>query len=136
MIKRYKRPDNKDALSMINASKREIEFTLSLDVNERSASTIVKNIYESFRMLGDALLVLKGEASQGHIESIEELLKLNVNTKRPIGIIKNLRILRHNINYYGYAPKLEEVKDVISIAKECFNPLFNEIMKILSSHKS
>jgi len=131
MIKRYKRPDNKDALSIINASKKEMEFTLSLDVNEKSGSTIVKNIYECFRMLGDALLVLKGKESQGHIESIEELLKLNVNTKRPIGVIKNLRILRHNINYYGYSPKIEEVKDVISIAKDCFVPLFNEIMKII-----
>ena len=27
--------------------------------------------------------------------------------------------------------KIEEVKDVISIAKDCFVPLFNEIMKII-----
>lgn len=129
MIKRYKRPDGKDALSIINSSKREMEFTLSLEVNEKSGATIIRNIYESFRMLGDALLVLKGIESQSHVESIDELLKMNIKTKRPLGIVGNLRILRHNINYYGYVPKTEEVLDVISIAKDFFNPLFREISK-------
>jgi uncharacterized protein (UPF0332 family) len=127
MIRRYKRPDNKDALSIINASKREMEFTLSLEINERSGATIIKNIYENFRMLGDALLILKGIESESHIESINELLKLNIKTKRPLGVIGNLRMLRHNINYYGYLPKIEEAKEVVGIAKDFFIPLFNEI---------
>jgi len=133
MIKRYKRPDSKDALSIINASKKEMEFTLSLAVNEKSGATIIKNIYECFRMLGDALLVLKGIESQSHVEPINELLKLNVKTKRPLGVVGNLRILRHNINYYGYSPKIEEVKDVISIAKDFFNSLFKEIFEKINS---
>lgn len=129
MIKRYKRPDSKDALSIINASKKEMDFTLSLQVNEKSGATIVKNIYECFRMLGDALLVLKGVESQSHLEPINELLKTEVKTKRPLGVVGNLRILRHNINYYGYSPKIEEVKDVIKIAEDFFNPLFKEIQR-------
>lgn len=133
MIKRYKRPDTKDALSIINASKKEMDFTLSLAVTEKSGATIVKNIYECFRMLGDALLVLKGIESQDHLEPINELLKINVETKRPLGIIGNLRILRHNINYYGYSPRIEEVKEVISIAKDFFNPLYKELMKRINS---
>ncbi len=133
MIRRYKRPDKKDALSIINSAKREVEFALSLPINRMSGSTIIKNIYESFRMLGDALLVLKGVESQDHMEPINELLKLNVKTSRPTGIIRNLRPLRHNINYYGYSPKEEEVKDIISIAKDCFNPLFDEVKKKIES---
>lgn len=132
---RYKRPDKKDALSIIHAAKREMEFTLSLEITDKSGATIIKNIYECFRMLGDALLVLKGIESQDHIEPIKELLKLNVKTSRPLGVISNLRILRHNINYYGYSPKLEEVKDVIAIAKDCFEPLFGEVIKRINNSK-
>src|SRR3989344_2994334 len=121
---RYKRPDKKNALSLVEASKREMDFALSLEINERSGSTIIRNIYESFRMLGDALLVNQGIESKDHVESINALLKLSVDTSRPINIINNLRILRHNINYYGYKPKPEEVMDVISIAKSCFLPLY------------
>lgn len=132
MISRYKRPDRKDALSIINASKREMEFTLSLEVKENSASTIIKNIYECFRMLGDAILVSKGIVSQDHIEPLNELINLKIKTPRPLGLLSNLRILRHNINYYGYSPKIEEVEDIVLFAKECFNPILKEVLKIVN----
>ena len=131
MTIRYKRPDKKNALSIIEAAKRDMDFTLSLEINEKSGSTIVRNIYECFRMLGDAILIAKGIESEDHIMPIKELLKVRVNTSRPINLIENLRRLRHNINYYGYKPNLDEVKDVISIAKNCFEPLFKFIMKEL-----
>ena len=120
---RYKRPDKKNALSIINAAEREMKFTLSLRLTEESGSTIVRNIYECFRMVGDALLVLKGISSKDHLAPIDELTKLQLKTSRPIIIIDNLRRLRHNINYYGYKPGLEEVEDAISIAKTIFQTL-------------
>lgn len=125
---RYKRPDAKNALSIVNAAKRDMEFTLSLEVTEEAGATIIRNIYESFRMLGDALLVAQGIKSEGHILPVRELLKLKVKTSRSIYLIDNLRRLRHNINYYGYSPKLVEVEDVISIAKNCFKPLLNAVI--------
>ena len=125
----YKVPDKKNALSIIEASKRDIEFTLTLKLTEEAGATIVRNIYECFRMLGDALLVAKGIKSQDHIMPIKELFKLRVNTPRPIYLIDNLRKLRHNINYYGYSPKIVEVDDVISLAKSCFEPLLEAVKK-------
>ena len=122
---RYKRPDKKNALSIVEASERDMKFTLSMRSTEESGSTIVRNIYECFRMLGNALLVSKGIESGDHVTPVRELMKLNV--ERPINIIDNLRRLRHNINYYGYKPKLDEVKDVISIAESTFQPLINKI---------
>ena len=129
MTIRYKVPDKKNALSIIEASKKDMNFTLSLKSSEESGTTIVRNIYECFRMLGDALLVAKGIKSQEHIAPIQELLKLKVNTSRPIYLIDNLRKLRHNVNYYGYSPKLIEVEDVISLAESCFEPLMASVLK-------
>ena len=129
MKTRYKRPDTKNAQSIIEASQRDLQFTLTLMLTAASAPTIIRNIYESFRMLGDALLVKKGIVSQDHIAPIKELLKLSVNTSRPILLIDNLRILRHNIQYYGYVPKLVEAEDVLSLAKNCYAPLFAEVSK-------
>jgi len=126
---RYKRPDKKNALSLIKAAQEEMKFTRSLRLQEEAGSTIVRNIYESFRMLGDALLVAKGFQSEDHIAPIRELLKIQVTTSRPIQLIDNLRQLRHNINYYGYRPDLVEVKDVISIAESCFDPLVKQILQ-------
>lgn len=124
---RYKRPDRKNALSIIDAAERDMKFTLSIEPTEEAGPTIVRNIYECFRMIGDALLVSEGTESEDHIAPIKELTKIKVETNRPINLVDNLRRLRHNINYYGYKPKLQEVKDAISIAESIFQPLLNYI---------
>jgi uncharacterized protein (UPF0332 family) len=126
---RYKKPDKKNASSIIEAAKRDINFTLNMNINEESGPTIVRNIHECFRMLGDALLVSKGIKAEDHVTPIRELLKLRIKTERSLNLIDNIRRLRHNINYYGYKPNLNEVKDAISIAQNCFFPLYKEILK-------
>jgi hypothetical protein len=123
MTLRYKRPDAKNALSIVQSAYRDMVFTLSLKLSKDAGTTIIRNIYECFRMLGDALLVYRGIKSTDHIMPIKELLQLKVSTTRPIYSIENLCRLRHNINYYGYAPDLLEIKDAISLAKSCFDPL-------------
>ncbi|MGK0209318.1 MAG: hypothetical protein ACI83O_000591 [Patescibacteria group bacterium] len=130
---RNKAPDPKNALSILKAAKDEIDFTLTLKMTEQSSSTIIRNIYESFRMLGDAILVNKGISSEDHLLPIKELSKIQVKTTRPINLIQNLRKLRHNINYYGYKPNMIEVEDAISLTKSCFLPLAKEIQKVIDS---
>lgn len=95
-------------------------------VSEESGSTIIRNIYECFRMLGDALLVAKGIEAEDHMVPIQELIKLKVQTSRPLQLIDNLRRLRHDINYRGYCPSQAEVKDAISLAQSCFQPVVRQ----------
>jgi len=129
---RYKRPDKKNALSLLEAARNDLDFTFTIKISEDSGSTIIRNIHNSFRMLGDSLLVSKGIEPTDHITPIKELLKLNVKTSRPINLIDSIRRLRNNINYYGYRPKLNEVEDAVSIAKTCFQPMYKEVKKIVS----
>jgi len=129
---RYKRPDKKNALSLLEAARNDLDFTFTIKISEDSGSTIIRNIHNSFRMIGDSLLVSKGIEPTDHITPIKELLKLNVKTSRPINLIDSIRRLRNNINYYGYRPKLNEVEDAVSIAKTCFQPLYKEVKKIVS----
>ncbi len=126
---RQKHPDKKNALSLLDASSRQMNYTLTLEPNDNSAFNIIRNIYECFRMLGDALLIVKGIESQDHLAPINELMKVNVETSRSITIIDSLRRMRHNINYYGYSPKKAEADDAISLAKACFQPLFEIVKK-------
>ena len=126
-----KTPDKEKALSIIKTAKKDMVYTLTLDVSENSSNTIIRNIYESFRMLGEALLVSKGIRLIDHVNSISELLKLDVETQRPIYLIENLRKLRNNINYYGYEAKIPEAEEAISITKSCFKPLLNKTLNII-----
>lgn len=130
-----KYPDKKRALSLIESAKKDLDYTLKIIVNEESANTIIRNIYESFRMLGEALLLNEGVEFSDHVSSINELLKLKINSGRPIDVIESLRRIRHSINYYGYRATIPEVFSVVSIAKDCFVPLFREVSRIVNENK-
>ncbi len=135
MNSRIKHRDPKNALSILNAAEQEMQFTFKQVVTEESAFNIIRNIYECFRMLGDAQLISKGIVSQDHVEQIKELEAMQVKTERPIKLIDSLRKLRHNINYYGYIPSRAEAEDAISIAHACFYPLLREIKIRLEQNK-
>lgn len=129
---RYKRPDNKNALSLIEAARKDMEFTLSMEISENSGPTIVRNIHECFRKLGDALLIAQGIGSEDHVAPLKELMKVKADTTRPISLLDNLRRMRININYYGYKPNLDEVKEAVSIAKNVFEPLLKAVSEKVS----
>jgi len=131
---RKRAPDKTKARSMIEAAVLEMKFIKTLKVSRESGATIIRGIYENFRMLGDALLLIRGKEATGldhHTQMINELFTLSVKTKRPISTLNNLKTLRNSINYKGYIPALEEVKDALSIAEECFEPILNEVNKEL-----
>ncbi|MFH0797974.1 MAG: hypothetical protein V1906_01035 [Candidatus Woesearchaeota archaeon] len=108
-----------------------MKYTLTLKPTDDSAFNIVRNIYECFRMLGDALLLTKGIESVDHMAPINEIIQLNVKTPRSLALIDSFRKMRHSINYYGYNPKKEEAEDAISLAKACFEPLLNAVKSIV-----
>ena len=123
---REKHRDKKNAQSILSATEKQMEYTLTLKPTDESAFNIIRNIYECFRMIGDAILVSQGKKSEDHVEQIKVLEKLDVKTERPIKLIDNLRKMRHNINYYGYSPKKIEAENVIILAKDSFYKLLAE----------
>lgn len=133
---RNRKPDKFKAQSMLTATEIEANFIKTLDPSRESASTIVRGIYEAFRMLGDALLLIHGKESSGldhHTEMIKEIFTLKVNTARPIQVLLNLKNLRHKVNYQGYIPSIEETKEALSILDSCFKPILEEIRKELKN---
>ncbi len=133
---RQRVPDKMKAKSMIEAAALELNFIKTLKVSKGSGATIIRGVYENFRMLGDALLLIRGKEALGldhHSEMINELLTLSVKTKRPINVLNNLKSLRNSINYRGYIPTAGEVQDSLSMAEDCFEPIFKEIKKELGN---
>ncbi len=125
-----KKPDKKKALNLLESAKRDLKFSLTLPVSDMSSSTIARNIYESFRMLGEAILESKGiEAVNDHVTQIKEIIDLKINLPRPLGILDILRKKRNKINYEGQITTIEEAKDAVLFAKDCFGKLFEEVKK-------
>lgn len=132
-MERIKFRDKQKALNLIETSIKDMNFTLKLPVSQSSSNTIIRNIYESFRMLGEALLVNKGVEFADHVQSINELINLNLDTSRPLNLLDSLRRLRHKINYNGYLSTIEESEEAISIAKSLFAEIKKEIKKVIEN---
>ncbi len=120
-----KHHDKKNAKSILAAAEKQMKYTLTLTPTEESAFNIIRNIYECFRMIGDAILVSTGKFSEYHTEKIKILEDMKVKTERPIKLVDNLRRMRHNINYYGYSPRKIEAEDAINLARSCFYQLLS-----------
>ena len=133
---RIRTPDVKRAQGLVSGARADMTFTRTLPVTEHAGSTIVRNVYECFRMLGEALLRVRGLEPEGHIEPIQELLKLTVTTRRPVRSVEHLRKLRHDINYNGYRASAYEVKDALDIADACFDAVADAVEKEVHPAKS
>ncbi len=125
-------PDKAKARSMVHAAEFEMKFVRTVQVTTASASTIVRSVYENFRMLGDALLAVRGKEASGpdhHVQMIQELFTLRVATTRPLQSILNLKDLRNNVNYKGYLPSVKEAQDALDFANQCFAPVVQAVKK-------
>ena len=96
---RKKRPDKEKARNLLSSAEREMVYTLTLNLSVESSNTILRNIYECFRMVGEALLVAEGFEPLDHVACIENLIKINLNCKSSLNLLESLRRLRHGINY-------------------------------------
>jgi len=128
VIRRLK-PDKAMARSMISAARDQMEVLDSLQLTSKAGPIIVREIYEQFRMLGDALLTAKG-VSKGidqHKSMIQALMGINTEASRSLLVLDTLRILRHKINYEGYVPTPDQVRNVVDIKKTFWKTLLKKV---------
>ncbi|HLC84977.1 MAG TPA: hypothetical protein VJH22_04245 [Candidatus Nanoarchaeia archaeon] len=130
---RVRAPDPSHARSLVEASKQEMAFLETLPKKIDAGSTLIRGIYENFRRLGMALLLLDGITTQNHETAIKRLIDLpKMNTTRPLRTLDQLRKLRHDINYQGYQPTQADLNEAVSIKNACWKPLYEEVSKRVS----
>ena len=115
-------PDKAKAKGMVTAAELDMGFISGLPIAINSAQSIIRGIYENFRILGDALLTAQGFKAEGidhHTQMMDALVKLNIKTARPLFLLNDLKRIRHQINYNGYIPTEKDLRYVIEL-KESF----------------
>ena len=133
---RARTPDVQKALTLIAAAEQDMKYVLSLPIRVEGAATIIRGIYENFRMLGEAMLVVKGVETTEHTLMIKQLTELNLIATRPLGVLDNLRRLRHDINYRAYRPSMAELEESLSIAQALFEPVRKEVLKQILTNRT
>ena len=129
---RQRAPDKAKARSIVKAAEIDMSFIEKHPTGMESGQSIIRGIYENFRMLGDALLISKGFETTGldhHNQMINALTILKITTSRPLLLLHELRKLRHNINYEGHIPNESELKYAVEIKEALWKPVLAEVKK-------
>ncbi len=117
------------ARDLVQQARRDIAAAQQIPVNDTTAATIVRNVYEAFRMLGEARLSLAGIKSTDHGTQLTELERLKIETARPLAYIENVKRVRHRINYDGYAAQVAEADDALDFAEKAFDACATAVEK-------
>ena len=100
------------AESLIKSAEQAVETAKSILLDENSAKTILRELYEGFREHFEAIGYLKGFKFFSHEVItcfIEEILK----DKIIAGKFDRYRKIRNGINYYGKNVDLETVREAL-----------------------
>ncbi len=113
--------------SLLSSAKDNSDYASSLEINEKSSTAIFKELYDCFRQLGDAKLLLLGYESQGkgsHEVSIEAIQEEKVDFLA-FNNLDRFRRLRNDANYKGYKATVADAQDISNVWKNCGNKLIN-----------
>lgn len=111
----YVKKTNVDKLranSLIEASKDTINTTKLILLNNKTARSIFRELYEGLRQYCEALGYLYGYKFLSH-ESITYFISDILKEENTANYFDRARKLRNGINYYGRNISLESVKDAL-----------------------
>ncbi len=124
------RPREKDIVkikSLINSARNNVEVVLSLPLNEKNATVIFRELYESIRQLGDAQFWLWGYEPLDHSISLESLKDLEIKERVKLNYLDRFKQIRHDANYRGFVVSASQAQEIVDFWELCAK----EIIKIL-----
>ena len=124
------RPREKDIekiKSLISSAKNNVEVVLSISLNEKNATVIFREFYESIRQLGDAFFWLEGYEPLDHVLSLESLKDLDIKERVKLNFLDRFKQIRHDANYRGFMVSTLQAKEIIDFWGKCGE----EIIKLL-----
>ncbi|MEK6871856.1 MAG: hypothetical protein AABX16_03040 [Nanoarchaeota archaeon] len=100
--------------SLLSASQSNAEVVLSIELHEKSATVIFREIYESIRQLGDAKWGIQGYEPLDHDISLEILKNIPIKNNIELNFLDRFRKIRNDANYRGFKVTEYQAKEIIS----------------------
>jgi hypothetical protein len=100
------------AKSLIKSSEQTLKSALSIELNDITIKTVVRELYEGLREYCDGIGFLNGYKFLNH-ESITSFLEEILKEKKISIKFDRYRKLRNGINYYGNDIEKETVKEAL-----------------------
>ena len=124
------REANKEKIkSLIESAKNNADVASSLPVNERNATVIFREVYESIRQLGDARFWILGYEPLDHAISLESLKELNIKDKVKLNYLDRFKQIRHDANYRGFKVSASQAKEILDFWDACAHEIISLLLK-------
>ena len=120
--------------SMIRSSENAVEVVKKIPLNEKSATVIFREIYESVRQLGEAQWWLKGYEPFGlgsHNLSLDILKDFDINHKIKLNHLDRFKKIRHDANYRGMMVSISQAKEIIEFWEVCGREILEKIKNFI-----
>lgn len=119
--------DKNLAKSLLEQTKKDMEFFKNLEVNELSSRKLVSNYYDFLRTILEAVASLDGYKIYGHEAFTYYLIEKGENeiSRR----FERFRFIRNGINYYGRKISVGETKEIIEEIKKIVSYLIKRYFK-------
>ena len=124
---RIRSVDKEKIKSLLESSKITAEVVLSIPLNEKTATVIFREAYESIRQLGDAQWWLLGCEPLDHGISLDVLKGIEVKESTKLNFLDRFRRIRNDANYRGFKISMNQAQEIINF----WNEVGMEILEIL-----
>lgn len=113
--------------SLLDSIENNAKIAISIPLNEKSATVIFRELYESIRQLGDAEWWSLGFEPQSHDVSLDILKELDIKNKYKLNALDRFKLIRHDANYRGFQVSKDQAEELI----ELWNLISKEILQHL-----
>jgi len=115
--------------SILKSAQANAKVVANMALNDDSASVIFREIYESIRQLGDAMLWMNGYGPLNHEVSLDALRSLDIKNKILLNHLSRFKAIRNDINYRGFTASQSQAKEIIDFWKKCTPEIIEKINK-------
>ena len=115
--------------SLIDSARNNVEVVLSLPLNEKNATVIFRELYESIRQLGDAQFWLWGYEPLDHSISLESLKDLEIKERVKLNYLDRFKQIRHDANYRGFVVSASQAQEIVDFWEQCAKEIIKVLLK-------
>lgn len=116
-------PDQNRAYALIESSLKGARALKDVQISEKTAEIVFKEIYDSFRKLADAKWHILGYKSDGHEASSELIASAEIPSNFKLKSFDRFRKIRNEAAYDGKAVTLEQAKEIVTLWNETHKEL-------------
>lgn len=120
--------------SLLKSAEVTVKVVKNISLNDETATTIFRELYEAIRQLGEAKWWLNGYEPYGlgsHGLALDILKEFNVKNKVKLNYLDRFKKIRHDANYRGMFVSFSQAKELIEFWDSCGKEILESIKKLM-----